>query len=90
MIEKAKVKYNNLRSIMMIDNEKLKKYVLDNFTVSYENFWQKANQYIYDSFFNLYEYSQKASVTSFETTDYLKLFFKRGYMSFAEGLVSNL
>ncbi|MFW6016074.1 MAG: hypothetical protein ACOCRK_06520 [bacterium] len=90
MIEQARKQFNQLRSIIMIDNEKLKNYVLDNYNVSYENFWNKANEYIYNSFFDLYEYSQKSSITSFDTTDYIKLFDKRGYMLFGKGKIEEI
>lgn len=90
MIEQARKKYKNLRSIIMIDNEKLKKYVLANYNVSYESFWEKANEYIYNSFMELYQFSQQSSITSFDTTDYMRLFQKSGYMCFGKGTIDNL
>lgn len=90
MIERAREKFQNLRAVIMIDNHKLKNYILENHSVSYENTWEKANEYIYNSFYDLYAYSQKASIASFDTTDYMRLFDLRGYMSFGKGKILDL
>lgn len=89
-IEIAREKFDNLRAIILVENQKLKEYVFQNYNgASYENLWEKANKYIFDMFYNLYEYSQKESQFSFDGQDYIRLFLKSGYMCFGKKVISN-
>lgn len=88
-IEIARKKFNNLRSIILVENQKLKEYVMENHNASYENLWQKANEYIFNMFYNLYEYSQQESQFSFDGQDYVRLFLKSGYMCFGKKIISD-
>lgn len=91
MLEEARKKFTkNLRTIILVDNEKLKNYILASQNVSYEKTWDEANNYIYRSFMDLYELSQTAGESNFDTTDYKKLFDLPGYMAFGRGVIDQL
>lgn len=89
MIEKARKRFpKTLRSIILIDNEKLVNRILENPEVKYEEVWKKSNETIKNSFIRLYEFSQESGEDNFDTTDYKKLFNLRGYIIFGSGSVS--
>ncbi|MGM0470730.1 MAG: hypothetical protein ACQEQI_00375 [Bacillota bacterium] len=89
-IEKARSEFNNLRSIIIIENEKLKERIMNNFEVSFENLWKKANKYVFNSFYKLFKYSQKSSSFTFDGQDYIRILEKSGYMTFSEKIIKNV
>lgn len=90
-IENARKQMKNLRSIILVENEKLKKTVMNHYDdVTYENLWEYANKYVFDMFYNLYYYSQQESAFSFDGQDYVRLFLKSGYMCFGNKTIEDL
>ncbi len=90
-IENARQQMKNLRSIIYIENAKLKEYVLTHYdNSSYENLWSIANKYVFEMFNNLFYYSQQESQYSFDGQDYIRLFLKSGYMYFGKKTITNI
>ncbi|MFO7819844.1 MAG: hypothetical protein R6V17_06350 [Halanaerobacter sp.] len=89
-IEKARREFNNLRSIIIIENNKLKSEIMDQSTVSFENMWKEANQHIFKAFYNLFKYSQKQSDFTFDGQDYMRMLEKSGYMTFGTKVIEDV
>jgi cell division GTPase FtsZ len=89
-VEEARTKFDSLSSVIIIENKKLRQKVLNQEQVSFENSWNEANKYIFNKFYQLYEYSQKESSYSFDGQDYLRILSKSGYMIFGDQLVENI
>lgn len=86
MIEKARQRFRStLRTVILIDNQNLKDYIFENSDISYEELWDRANQYIRDSFLKIYEFTKESGQQNIDTTDYVRLFNHRGYMLFGQG-----
>lgn len=76
--------------VSLIDNDKLKDLVLKNSDGSYEKTWERANEYIRDSFLDMYEFSKASGDHNFDTTDYLKNFDIPGYMVFGKTSIEDM
>ncbi len=74
----------NFRSMIIIDNDKLKQQIFSSGNLSYEKFYDEANSVIYKDFINLYNYSKMSSITAFDTEDYKGMFYEKGCLIFSE------
>lgn len=81
-IQDAHEKSDSFRSILIIDNNILKEKIIGQF--SYEKFWSAANDIICGGIINMYEYSKKESITSFDSEDYLRIIMEKGCIIFSK------
>lgn len=77
----------NFQSYLIIDNNILKRQILDAGQYSYERFWDEANSLIYRQFKNFYDLSKLGGTTAFDTEDYKGMFGEKGGLVFAESMI---
>lgn len=81
------IKSNNFRSLILVDNDKLKQQILDAGNFSYERFWDEANSLIYKKFKAFYDLSRLSGTTAFDVMDYKGMFDEKGCLVFAEEMI---
>ncbi len=77
----------NFQSYLIVDNNELKKRILDSGQFTYERFWDEANSLIYRQFKMFYDLSRLSGTTAFDTEDYKSMFDEKGGLVFAESFV---
>ncbi len=69
---------NNFKGVLFIDNDKLKQRVLNLGQFSYEDFWVKANEVIYEDFFSLSEFITKSAIKNIDQEDFKNVLLEKG------------
>ncbi|MFW6030456.1 MAG: hypothetical protein ACOCRO_09420, partial [Halanaerobiales bacterium] len=79
-IEQLRRKIKNLRSIAIIENQKLKGWMKEN-TTDFTG-WDKGNKFIVNRFLKIVNFTQNSSNYTVDGEDLIKVITKRGYIIF--------
>lgn len=90
MIEKARKQFNNLKGILVPDNNIIKKLVLKNDDLNHNDIWQEVNNIIYDDFMSFYNLSKTSGEQNVDTTDFQRLLNMKGYICIGRTRVTDI
>ncbi|MFW6377094.1 MAG: hypothetical protein ACOCZ5_00475 [bacterium] len=88
-IEELRKQTDYLRSVVIVENEILKEKVMTK-DIPFENLWIEANNYVFNSFFDVLKFTQQSSSFTIDGQDYIKVLKKKGYIVFGSCLVSDI
>ena len=82
-IEDVRQRGKYLKSVMLVENEKLKNKMLNDENSSYEEVWEKGNHHIFNLFNDVYQFTKKDSKDTMDGEDLMRILAKSGYVVIA-------
>jgi cell division GTPase FtsZ len=73
------------KSMVIIDNERLKNIIIQEGEFSHEKLWETVNDRIFSMFSALYDFTEQSGTTCLDLEDFKRMFDQKGCMLFNEG-----
>lgn len=89
-VETLRRKSSNLKSIILIENQKLRSKVKKEYDVEFEGTWEKANEFFVDLLLKPFNLTQVNSSFTVDGKDLEKIIKKDGYTIIGRTVISNI